>query len=182
MAFPLETDDKASGDRNEAGRMRWRVWIFAPLVAGLLVYAGSWAFLGKRAAGQGPPAVRSTPVVATAARPGDVHIYLTGLGTVTALYTATILTQVTGQVLEVPFKEGDIVKKGALLAQVDPRPFEAVLIQAQGQLARDKALLEEAKTDFKRFDILAKQDSIALQQRDDQIIPGASVGGNGQAG
>ena len=162
MAFPLDTDDKDSRDRNDAGRMRWRVWVFAPIVAGLLAYAGSWAIPGKRATAQGPPAARSIPVVVTAARPGDVHIYLTGLGTVTALYTATILTQVTGQILEVPFKEGDIVKKGALLVQIDPRPFEAALIQAEGQLAR-KALLEEAKIDFKRFDILAKQDSIALQ-------------------
>jgi multidrug efflux system membrane fusion protein len=143
--------------------------VSAALLAGLLVYAGSWAFFGRHAAGQGPPAARSIPVVAAAANQGDIHVYLTGLGTVTALYTATILTQVTGQVLQVPFKEGDIVKKGALLVQIDPRPFEATLLQAEGQLARDKALLEAARIDFKRYDTLARQDSIALQQRDDQL-------------
>jgi multidrug efflux system membrane fusion protein len=71
--------------------------------------------------------------------------------------------------MQVPFKEGDVVKKGALLVEIDPRPYEASLLQAQGQLERDKALLEEARTDFKRYDTLAKQDSIALQQRDDQL-------------
>ena len=70
--------------------------------------------------------------------------------------------------MKVPFKEGDIVKNGALLVEVDPRPFAAAVLQAEGQLARDKALLEEAKRDLKRYDILAKQDSIAQQIRDDQ--------------
>jgi membrane fusion protein, multidrug efflux system len=169
MTFPLGTDDKVSGEQTDAGRMRWRVWVFTALIAGLLVYAGSWAFLGKRAAGQAPPAVRSTPVDVAAVTQGDIPVYLTGLGTVTALYTATILPQVTGQILQVPFKEGDSVKKGDLLVQIDPQPYEASLLQAEGQLERDKAQLEEAKTDFKRFDTLAKQDSIALQQRDDQL-------------
>ena len=97
------------------------------------------------------------------------NVYITGLGTVTALYTATIHTRVNGQVMKVPFKEGDIVKKGALLVEVDPRPFEAAVLQAEGQLARDKALLAEAKRDLKRYDILVKQDSIAQQIRDDQV-------------
>ena len=170
MAFSSNTEGKKSGQvMSRAGRKRWPLWVSAALLAGVLVYAGGWAFLGKRAAGQGPPTPRSIPVVVAAARLGDILVYLTGLGTVTALYTATILPQVTGQILEVPFKEGDIVKKGALLVQIDPRPYEATLLQAEGQLARDKALLEEARVDFKRYDTLAKQDSIALQQRDDQL-------------
>jgi len=171
MAFPLDTEDKKPGAETvPTVRSRWRIWVFAALMAGLFVYAGSWALFGKRAAGQAPPtAPRGQPVVVTAARQGDISVYLTGLGTVTALYTATILPQVSGQILEVPFKEGDVLKKGALLVQIDPRPFEAALVQAEGQLERDKALLEEARTDFKRYDILAKQDSIALQQRDDQL-------------
>jgi multidrug efflux system membrane fusion protein len=71
--------------------------------------------------------------------------------------------------MKIPFKEGDIVKDGALLVEVDPRPYAAAVLQAEGQLQRDKALLEEAKRDFKRYDILAKQDSIAQQIRDDQL-------------
>ncbi len=170
MAFSSDIEDNnLEPEITRAGRMRWPFWVFAALLAGALVYAGSWALSGKRAAGQGPPAPRKAPVVAAAASQGDIPVYLTGLGTVTALYTATILPQVSGQILDVPFKEGDIVKKGALLVQIDPRPYEAALLQAEGQLARDKALLDEARVDFKRYDILAKQDSIALQQRDDQL-------------
>jgi multidrug efflux system membrane fusion protein len=143
--------------------------VAAALLAGFGVYAG-WLLLGNgtRAAGQGPRPQPSIPVVATAAEQGDIHVYITGLGTVTALYTATIHTRVDGQVMKVPFKEGDIVKKDALLVEVDPRPFEAAVLQAEGQLERDKALLEEAKRDLKRYDILVKQDSIAQQIRDDQ--------------
>ncbi len=71
--------------------------------------------------------------------------------------------------MKVLFKEGEVVKNGALLVEIDPRPFEAALLQAEGQLARDKALLENAKLDLKRYETLAAQDSIALQQRDTQI-------------
>jgi membrane fusion protein, multidrug efflux system len=170
MEFPLETEDRTNSavKITHAGRRRWWVWVFAALLTGLLAYTG-WIFSGKRASGQGPPpSAYSVPVVVATANKGDIPVYLTGLGTVTALYTATILPQVTGQILQVPFKEGDFVKKGALLVQIDPQPYEAALLQAQGQLQRDKALLEQAKRDFKRYDILAKQDSIAQQIRDDQ--------------
>jgi len=171
MSFPVNTDtQKSPAAKIRAARRSWIV-VFALFLAACSVYAG-WMVLGNgsRAAGQAggslPPSV---PVVPAAAKQGDIHVYITGLGTVTALYTATILPQVTGQILQVPFKEGDIVKKGALLVEIDPRPYEAALLQAQGQLERDKASLEEARIDFKRFDTLAKQDSIALQQRDDQL-------------
>ena len=169
MALPLDTQqEKNSGvEMTRAGGRRWRVGAFTALLAGLVVYAG-WMFFGNRASGQGPPRNFTVPVVAAAAQKGDINVYVTGLGTVTALYTATIHTRVTGQIMKVPFKEGDLVKKGALLVQIDPRPFEAALLQAEGQLERDKALLAQAKRDLKRYDILAKQDSIALQQRDDQ--------------
>lgn len=149
---------------------RLGMWVFTALLVGIFIFAGDWFFLGKRAAGQRPKLQMSVPVVGSLAKKGDIPVYITGLGTVTALYTATVLTQVNGQVLKVPFKEGDIVKKGALLVQIDPAPYEAVLLQAEGQLARDQALLGEAKTDFKRYDTLVKQDSISRQQRDDQLF------------
>ncbi len=168
MTFSLQ-DENRNSKKLKSPPVRRGVWFVSAFLAALLLYGG-WNFSGKRAAGQGPPAyARSVPVVVATASQGDIHVYLTGLGTVTALYTATILTQATGQVMEVPFKEGDKVKKGALLVQIDPRPFEAVLLQAEGQLARDQALLEEARIDFKRYDTLARQDSIAQQQRDDQL-------------
>ena len=167
----MDTEDKRhSGmQTTHAGRRKWWVWVLTALLGGFGVYAG-WILLGNgtRAAGQAPPSPPGIPVVAVAAKQGDVNIYITGLGTVTALYTATIHTRVDGQVMKVPFKEGDIVKNGALLVEVDPRPFAAAVLQAEGQLERDKALLAQAKRDFKRYDILAKQDSIAQQIRDDQ--------------
>jgi multidrug efflux system membrane fusion protein len=172
MEFPLDTEAKRNSGLQitHAGRRGWWVCVFAALLAGFGVYAG-WILFGNgiRAAGQAPPSPPSIPVVAVAAKQGDINIYITGLGTVTALYTATIHTRVDGEIMKVLFKEGDFVKNGALLVQIDPRPYAAAVLQAEGQLARDKALLEEAKRDLKRYDILAKQDSIAQQIRDDQM-------------
>ena len=118
MSFSLDTADKqrSPAPTTRAGRRIVRVGMFAAaLLAGFGVFAG-WLFLGNenRAAGQGPRTQPSVSVVATAAEKGDINVYITGLGTVTALYTATIHTRVDGQVMKVPFKEGDIVKKDAL--------------------------------------------------------------------
>ncbi len=171
MSFPSNTGDKLKSvaATNRAGRGSLRIGVFAAFLLALGIYAGYTFFgNGNRAAGQAPPFVPRVPVVATAAQKGDISVYITGLGTVTALYTATIRTRVDGQVVKVPFKEGDVVKEGALLVEVDPRPFAAAVLQAEGQLERDKALLAEAKRDLQRYDILVKQDSIAQQIRDDQ--------------
>lgn len=166
MSVRLETDGEKNSKKPPRGRFYVRM--FAALLAGLAVYAGTRIFSAERASGQRPHFQMSVPVIGASATRGDIPVYVTGLGTVTALYTATLLTQVNGQVVNVPFKEGDIVKKGQLLVQIDPAPYEAALVQAEGTLARDKALLAEAKRDLKRYDTLVKQDSIAEQQRDDQ--------------
>jgi multidrug efflux system membrane fusion protein len=103
-------------------------------------------------------------VVAEAATRGDFPIYLNGLGTVTALNTATIRSRVDGELIRVAFEEGQMVREGDLLAEIDPRPFQAQLMQAEGQLLRDEALLKNAQIDLERYQTLLEQDSIAAQQ------------------
>src|SRR3954451_20504422 len=115
-------------------------------------------------AGQGQP----TPVGIAAAVKGDIPIVIKALGTVTPLATVTVKTQITGQLVEVHFTEGQAVKQGDLLAVVDPRPYEVALQNAQGTLAKDEALLKNAQIDLQRYATLVKQDSIARQQYDTQ--------------
>ncbi|MCG6535235.1 MAG: MdtA/MuxA family multidrug efflux RND transporter periplasmic adaptor subunit [Syntrophales bacterium LBB04] len=109
-------------------------------------------------------AQRPLPVVAVAARKADMDVNLRGLGTVIPVNTVTVRSQVSGQLLRVHFKEGQIVEAGTLLAEIDPRPFEVQLMQAEGQLARDEALLRNAESDLVRYKLLLSQDSIADQQ------------------
>jgi multidrug efflux system membrane fusion protein len=91
-------------------------------------------------------------VVAAAARTTDMPVYLTGLGAVTALNTVTVRTRVDGELVKVAFKEGELVHEGDVLAQVDPRPYEVQLLQAQGQMQRDQASLTNAKVDLQRYE------------------------------
>jgi len=125
---------------------------------------------GRGGAGGGRGGRSGLPSTVGSARTtsGDVPIYLYELGTVTPAQTVTVHTQITGQLFTVNFKEGQLVKKGQLLALVDPRPYEQALLQAEGNLARDQAQLDEAKVDLKRYEGLLAKDSIAEQQVDTQ--------------
>src|SRR3954465_10953099 len=123
------------------------------------------AAAGKKGSND-PPAVM--PVVAQPAVKKDINVYLTGLGTATPLKTVTVRSRVEGQLMRVLFREGQLVKEGELLAEIDPRPFQAALTQAEGQMERDQALLANARLDVERYRTLLAQDSIAKQQVDTQ--------------
>ncbi|MGC8492681.1 MAG: MdtA/MuxA family multidrug efflux RND transporter periplasmic adaptor subunit [Syntrophobacteraceae bacterium] len=161
-------NEKRGGPEPGPRRGRPWGWVFALILVGGLIYAGSRMFLGEPAEGQRPHFQMSTPVLVEPARHSKINTYITGLGTVTPLNVVTVHTRVNGQIMKVEFQEGDLVKRGAPLFEIDPRPYQAALVQAEGQLARDKALLENARIDLKRYDTLVKEHSISTQQRDTQ--------------
>jgi len=138
--------------------------------AGFFVYRRSSA--KKQAGAQreqaAQAAARAIPVIVAPVQRRDVPIYLDGLGNVSAFYTVTVRSQVDGRLDQVLFREGQQVKKGDLLARIDPRPFQNQLAQAQGALARDKAQLEAAKVNLDRYRQLAAKKLIPQQQADDQ--------------
>jgi membrane fusion protein, multidrug efflux system len=149
---------------------RGRVWL--TIVAILLLVAGIvwWtrqAGTPEETAGRRTGAPMS--VVAETVGKGDIGINLNGLGTVTSLATVTIRSQISGYLTRIVFKEGDEVKKGDLIAEIDSRPFEAALAQAKGQLARDEAMLKGAQVDLARYQNLAKQNAVPHQQLDTQV-------------
>jgi multidrug efflux system membrane fusion protein len=150
-------------------------WILtAIIVAGLI--GGGWYLWEHQSTKQAPKGTTAGRAAQGAPQPvgfatidkGDIRIVLNELGTVTSLDTVTVLTQISGQLQEIGFQEGQVVKKGDFLAQIDPRPYQAALEQAQGTLAKDQGLLAQAQADLKRFQTLGRQDSIAQQQLDDQ--------------
>ena len=108
------------------------------------------------------------PVVAVQAKKTDLNVYITGLGSVTPFYTVTVRTRVDGQLMEVLYREGQMVSQGDLLARIDPRPFEVQLTQAEGQMARDVAQFQNALIDLERYRTLWAQDSVPKQQLDTQ--------------
>jgi len=144
--------------------MRWQPW--AKTSPGGSAPSAS----GARARHGGPGALANMPqpVSVATARAGDMPIVITALGTVTPLASVTVRTQLSGTLQSVAFEEGQMVKKGDVLAQIDPRPYQISLANAEGQLARDQALLATARLDLKRYQTLLSQDSIASQQVDTQ--------------
>jgi membrane fusion protein, multidrug efflux system len=141
----------------------------------LLVVAAAavgWWVYGRQPA---PPPSRQNasaaamPVVVAPAVTGDIDITLNGLGTVTSLATVTIRSQISGQLVRIAYQEGQTINKGDLVAEIDSRPYELALSQAEGALERDQALLQTAELDLKRYQDLAKTNAIPRQQLDTQV-------------
>ena len=151
---------------------RW-AWIAAAVALAVLALA-AWYWFGHgssdqtKGGGKGDAASRPMPVVAAPARKGNIDVSLDALGTVTPLNNVVVRARVDGQLMSVAFREGQNVKAGDLLAQIDPRPFEVMLTQANGQMARDQAQLKNAQVDLERYQTLLAQDSISRQQVDTQ--------------
>jgi membrane fusion protein, multidrug efflux system len=141
-----------------------RHWIISALVV-VAVLLCIWllvhAFSKPKAKPSGPPAI---PVSLAPVKLGDIDIYLDALGTVTPVYTVTVVSRVAGEITEVRFKEGQIVKKNDLLAVIDPRPYVAAQLQAQGQLVRDAAALKNARIDLVRYQNSYQEHAIPEQQ------------------
>jgi membrane fusion protein, multidrug efflux system len=147
-----------------------RIWfvLLMLIVLGIGMYLYYFKALSQAARKAPKAAAVSTPVLAIPAKKGDMGVYLTGLGNVTPLNTVTVKSRVDGQLMEVRFREGQNVAKGELLALIDSRPFQVQMTQAEGQMARDREQLNNARLDLERYKQLWKQDSIPKQQYDTQ--------------
>src|SRR5438445_6062520 len=149
-------------------RLRPLLWLLLVIA---IVAAAVWYFPrpetqpkeGGRGQSGAPVPVGVSPVVK-----GDMPVTLSQLGTVTPLAMVTVKTQISGYLMQVAFKEGQMVNKGDFLAQIDPRPYQVALAQAEGQLAKDQALLKNAQLDLVRYNTLVAQNSVAKQTRDTQ--------------
>src|ERR1700722_15893084 len=161
-----------SSDAERPARRRLILWV--AICAGVAIVAvivyRSVTFISQ------PPPRRGRfldggiqPVGVAVVKRGDVRLTLRALGAVTPLATVTVTTQINGYLMSVGFKEGQLVKKGQLLALIDPRPYEVALEQDRAQLARDDATLKQAQMDLERYRTLSDQQSIARQTYEDQV-------------
>jgi multidrug efflux system membrane fusion protein len=132
---------------------------------------------GRGGGGRGGGGLGPVPVVVAEATRASIPVILNGLGNVTAFYTVTVKSRVDGQLMKVDFNEGDSVKEGQVLAEIDPRPFKVQLELGQATLAHDQALLDNAKVDVERYKTLLATDAVPKQQLDTQIALVAQLEG-----
>lgn len=154
------------------GEGRWKrrlliIGIVLVLIGGIYYYQHGVA-TQQAANSKSAAAPRGVPVTAAKARRGDIGVYVEALGTVTPVYTVTVTSRVQGEIVNIYYHEGQMVRKGDPLIEIDPRPFEAALKQAEGQLAHDQAVLKEAQIDLARYQAAYSRNAIAQQQVVDQ--------------
>ncbi len=166
----------------QPAKSRWWLWIVILAVVGIGIWyyraaystgqADGKASAGAPSTGKGKGGVGgagfSVPVVIAAAQKGDLPVYLVGLGTVTAFNTVTVRSRVDGQIVKVNFTEGQFVHAGDALIEIDPRPYQVQLEQAEGQLAKDQAQLHDVQVDFERYQLLYNEGVVPKQQVDTQ--------------
>jgi multidrug efflux system membrane fusion protein len=182
--------EPASSGRAPAAKSRWWLWVVALALA---IALGVWyskskdsaeaqgpagAAAGGKGGRQGPGGPgQAVPVVVATAQRGDLPVYFNGLGTVTAFNTVTVRSRVDGQIVKINFTEGQTVHQGDALVEIDPRPYQVQLEQAEGQLAKDQAQLRDVQVDYERFQLLFKEGVIPKQQVDtQQALVGQNLG------
>ena len=179
----IDLPDPGARDSSAAppakAKSRWWLWIviLAVVAIGIWYYrghstseAGATGAPGATGKGKGGAggAGFTVPVVVATAQKGDLPVYLIGLGSVTAFNTVTVRSRVDGQIVKVNFTEGQFVHAGDALIEIDPRPYQVMLEQAEGQLAKDQAQLHDVQVDFERFTLLYNEGVIPKQQLDTQ--------------
>jgi len=138
------------------------------LVTALAIVAGVWLWTrshpaAAKAASNATPRAQAVPVTAGAAASGSIDVFFTGLGSVTPLATITVKTRIDGELVSVNYHEGQNIGKGDPLVQIDPRPYQVQLEQAEGQLAKDQSALQNARTDLQRYQMLIAKNAVAQQ-------------------
>ena len=168
---PPSSPEPRYSDRHEENKGRKWIWVLIAaivLAGGYIYYRHRQAANDAAAKAKAAQQPRAVPIVTATARRGDIGVYVGALGAVTPVYTVNVTSRVQGQVMNVYYKEGQMVRKGQPLLEVDPRPFQAALTQVEGQLEHDQAVLSEARIDLDRYQQAFNRNAIAKQQLDDQ--------------
>jgi membrane fusion protein, multidrug efflux system len=168
---PPSSPEPRYSDRHEENKGRKWIWVLIAaivLAGGYIYYRHRQAANDAAAKAKAAQQPRAVPIVTATARRGDIGVYVEALGAVTPVYTVNVTSRVQGQVMNVYYKEGQMVRKGQPLLEVDPRPFQAALTQVEGQLEHDQAVLAEARIDLDRYQQAFNRNAIAKQQLDDQ--------------